>query len=277
MNRLFVVNKPIFISSNNYMYRIKRKYNTKKVGFSGTLDPFATGCLIVATGVYTKLFQFLDKTPKSYRATMWIGAKSDSLDIENVTSITEYPTLNLDDIQKTLNSLIGSLTYLPPKYSAKKIAGKKAYDLAREGKDVKLKEITSQIYSIKLINYNHPFITFEIEVSEGSYIRSIAQEVANRLNVTATLSALHRINEGKFRYENEKALNPFKYLKIPTNRFLADEEVLELGKKIDASYFEKQDSGTYLIETKNFYSIIDINNQEVKYRLNRIPKPNLED
>ena len=277
MNRLFVVNKPIFISSNNYMYRIKRKYNTKKVGFSGTLDPFATGCLIVATGVYTKLFQFLDKTPKSYRATMWLGASSDSLDIENVASITECPTLNLDDIQKTLNSLIGSLTYLPPKYSAKKIAGKKAYDLAREGKDVKLKEITSQIYSTKLINYNHPFITFEIEVSEGSYIRSIAQEIANRLNVTATLSALHRINEGKFRYENQKALNPFEHLKIPTNHFLADEDVLELGKKIDASYFEKQDSGTYLIETKNFYSIIEINNQEVKYRLNRIPKPNLED
>ena len=277
MNRLFVVNKPIFVSSNNYMYRIKRKYGTKKVGFSGTLDPFATGCLIVATGVYTKLFQFLDKAPKSYRATMWLGASSDSLDIENVTSITECPTLNLEDIKATLNSLIGSLTYLPPKYSAKKISGKKAYDLAREGKDVKLKEITSQIYSIKLINYNHPFITFEIEVSEGSYIRSIAQEIASRLNVTATLSALHRINEGKFRYENQKALNPFEHLKIPTNHFLADEDVLELGKKIDASYFEKQDSGTYLIETKNFYSIIEINDTEVKYRLNRIPKPILED
>ena len=272
LNRLFVVNKPIFVSSNNYMYHIKRKYGTKKVGFSGTLDPFATGCLIVATGVYTKLFQFLDKTPKSYRATLWLGASSDSLDIENVTSIIDCPTLSLEDIEKTLNSLIGSLTYLPPKYSAKKIAGKKAYDLAREGKDVKLKEITSQIYSVKLINYNHPFISFEIEVSEGSYIRSIAQEIASRLNVTATLSALHRINEGKFRYENEKPLNPFKHLKIPTNKFLEDEEILELGKKIDSSYFENRNSGTYLIETKNFYSIIDINNQEVKYRLNRIPK-----
>ena len=277
MNRLFVVNKPIFISSNNYMYRIKRKYNTKKVGFSGTLDPFATGCLIVATGVYTKLFQFLDKTPKSYRATMWLGASSESLDIENVTSITKCPTLSLDEIHKTLNSLIGSLTYLPPKYSAKKIAGKKAYDLAREGKDVKLKEITSEIHKIKLINYNHPFITFEIEVSEGSYIRSIAQEMASRLNVDATLSALHRINEGKFKYEEQKALDPFKHLKIPTNKFLAEQEVLELGKKIDASYFENQTDGTYLIETKSFYSIIEINKNEVKYRLNRIPKPILED
>jgi len=272
LNRLFVVNKPIFVSSNNYMYHIKRKYGTKKVGFSGTLDPFATGCLIVATGVYTKLFQFLDKTPKSYRATMWLGACSDSLDIENITSISDTPTLNIETIKKTLHSLIGSLTYLPPKFSAKKIAGKKAYDLAREGKTVKLKKITSQIYNIKLINYNHPFITFEIEVSEGAYIRSIAQEIATRLGVRATLSALHRINEGKFRYENEKPLNPFAYLKIPKNSFLADESILELGKKVDASYFATQADGTYLIETKNFYSIIDIEKKQVKYRLNRLPK-----
>ncbi len=254
------------------MYHIKRKYNTKKVGFSGTLDPFATGCLIVATGVYTKLFQFLDKAPKSYRATMWLGASSESFDIENITNVIDTPTINIETINKTLHSLIGSLTYLPPKFSAKKIAGKKAYDLAREGINVKLKEITSQIYNIKLINYNHPFITFEIEVSEGAYIRSIAQEIAARLSITATLSALHRINEGKFRYENEKPLNPFEYLKIPKNSFLANESILELGKKIDASYFATQEDGTYLIETKNFYSIIDIANEHVKYRLNRLPK-----
>jgi len=272
MNRLFVVKKPIFISSNNYMYHVKRKYGTKKVGFSGTLDPFATGCLIVATGVYTKLFQFLDKTPKRYRATMWLGASSESFDIENITSITSCSPLSLDTIEKTLNSLIDTLSYLPPKYSAKKIAGQKAYNLARDGKEVKLKEITSTIYDIQLINYNHPFITFEIEVSEGAYIRSIAQEIASRLDVQATLSALHRINEGKFRYENEKPLNPFEYLKIPKNNFLGEQEILELGKKIDASYFANQANGTYLIETQNFYSIIEITENNVKYRLNRLPK-----
>lgn len=89
MNRLFVVNKPIFRTSNGYMGYVKRKYGTKKVGFSGTLDPFATGCLIVATGQYTKLFQYLNKTPKSYKATLWLGVNSPSLDIENVDSIKE--------------------------------------------------------------------------------------------------------------------------------------------------------------------------------------------
>jgi len=273
MNRLFVVNKPIFISSNNYMYRIKRKYGTKKVGFSGTLDPFATGCLIVATGSYTKLIQYLNKTPKKYRATLWIGAESDSLDIENVHTIEDTKELNLQHIEATLNSLIGELEYLPPKYSAKKINGKKAYELARANIDVKLKQIISKIYDIKLLNYNHPFITFEIEVSEGAYIRSIAQILANKLAIKATLSALHRINEGAFFYNNEEPINPFKHLKIPNNKFLADEEILELGKKIDSSYFKEQNDGIYLIETKEFYSIIEIIGKEVKYKLNRIPKP----
>jgi len=273
LNRLFVVNKPIFVSSNNYMYHIKRKYGTKKVGFSGTLDPFATGCLIVATGSYTKLFQYLKKSPKSYKATMWLGASSDSLDIENITSIKEVPKLKTEDIKNVLNSLIGNISYLPPKFSAKKIDGKKAYDLARVGKEVNLKKINSTIYSIELINYNHPFITFKIEVSEGAYIRSIAQIIAKKLGLDATLSALHRINEGAFKYENEKSLNPFKYLKIEKNQFLGKDEIIELGKKIDSSYFKNQENGVYLIETKNFYSIVEIDGKKVKYRLNRIEKP----
>lgn len=272
MNRLFVVRKPIFVSSNNYMYHIKRKYGTKKVGFSGTLDPFATGCLIVATGTFTKLFQYLNKTPKKYRATMWLGSSSESFDIENVTSTKQTKELAEETIQSVLQDMIGSLTYLPPKYSAKKINGKKAYELAREKKDVKLKEITSAIYDSKLINYNHPFITFEISVSEGAYIRSIAQVIAQKLKVGATLSALHRINEGAFFYNDEAPINPYNHLKIPNNQFLADDEVLELGKKVSSDLFAVQEDNTYLVETQNFYSIIEIKGGEVKYRLNRLPK-----
>ena len=276
MNRLFVVNKPIFQSSNSYMGYVKRKYNTKKVGFSGTLDPFATGCLIVATGQYTKLFQYLDKTPKSYRATLWLGANSPSLDIENVDSIQKTKPFEKRQIEAALASLKGELTYYPPKYSAKKIGGKRAYELMREGKEVALKTITSTIYDIKLITYNHPFVHFEATVSEGTYIRSLGAMIADTLGVDATLSSLHRIHEGKFRFEDEKALDPFAYLAIPKNTYLGDEAYLELGKKLSVDYFKNKNNGTYLVETTHFYSIIEIVDGTVSYKLNRLEKPHKE-
>ncbi|WP_295420287.1 tRNA pseudouridine(55) synthase TruB [Sulfurovum sp.] len=272
MNRLFVVNKPIFRTSNGYMGYVKRKYNTKKVGFSGTLDPFATGCLIVATGQYTKLFQYLNKTPKIYRATLWLGANSPSLDIEKIDSIKEVEVFSKEKIVEVLDSLKGALTYYPPKFCAKKVDGKRAYELAREGKEVKLKTITSTIYAIKLLNYNHPFVHFEATVSEGTYIRSLGALIADKLGVDGTLSSLHRVNEGEFYYDNEKAINPFTHLAIASNVYTGDEAYLELGKKLSIEYFETKEDGIYLIETKNFFSIIEIAGNEIKYRFNRIPK-----
>ena len=251
---------------------VKRKYGTKKVGFSGTLDPFATGCLIVATGQYTKLFQYLNKTPKSYKATLWLGANSPSLDIEQIDSLKEVQEFSKREVEEVLLSLKGELTYYPPKFCAKKINGKRAYELAREGKEVTLKTITSNIYDIKLLNYNHPFVHFEAKVSEGTYIRSLGALVADKLGVDGTLSSLHRIHEGQFHYDNEKALDPFTHLALPSNVYIGEEDCLELGKKLSIDDFQHQKDAIYLIETSGFYSIIEIAEGEVKYRFNRIPK-----
>ncbi len=272
MNRLFVVNKPIFRSSNGYMGTIKRKYNTKKVGFSGTLDPFATGCLIMATGQYTKLFQYLQKTPKTYRATLWLGANSPTLDIEKVDSIKELAPFSEEKIVQVLQDFQGVLNYYPPKFSAKKIGGKRAYELAREGKEVPLKTITSTIHTITLLNYNHPFIHFEATVSEGTYIRSLGHLIAEKLGVDGTLSSLERINEGKFHFDQEKALNPLDYLAIQRNTYIGDESWLELGKKLSIEYFENKEDGYYIIETTHFFAIIEIKDCIVSYKLNRQEK-----
>lgn len=271
MNKLFVVNKPIFISSNFYLRKIKRQYKVKKAGFSGTLDPFASGCLIVAFGQYTKLFQFLRKTPKTYRATIWLGAQSDSLDIENITSIEDNKKLDIEDLKNELNSLIGTHTYLPPKYSAKRIDGKRAYDLARADVNFELKKITSQIYDIKFISYCHPFITFDISVSEGSYIRSIAQILLDNMKQKGTLSFLQRLNEGKFFFDNEKALNPLDYLDVEENNYTGTKEWFELGKRLNIDFFENKNNGKYLIKFDTFFSIIQIEDNEVSYLLNRMP------
>jgi len=270
LNRLFVVNKPIFISSNFYLNRIKRKYKTKKAGFSGTLDPFACGCLIVAFGQYSKLFRYLKKTPKSYRTTIFLGATSDSLDIENISSVKLIEKLQKSLIEKELESLKGRLEYLPPKYSAKRINGQRAYDLAREGIDFDLKKITSQVYNVKFINYSHPFITFDITVSEGSYIRSIAQILLERLNSFGTLSYLERLHEGKFFFDDEKALNPLEYIDLPTNNYTGTKEWFNLGKKLDINYFEKKQDGEYLIIFDTFFAIVEIKEGEVKYILNKV-------
>jgi tRNA pseudouridine55 synthase len=252
------------------MNHIKRKYNTKKVGFSGTLDPFATGSLIVATGHYTKLFQYLQKTPKSYRATLWLGANSSSLDIENINSIQRVTPPKQDKVKEALHSLEGTLEYYPPKYSAKKINGKRAYALAREGEEVTLKKITSTIYKASLLHYTYPFIHFEVTVSEGTYVRSLGALIADKLGLNATLSSLHRIHEGAFYFDGEKALNPFEHLAIPTNNYYGDETHIHLGKTLRKEDFTDQTEGTYLIQTSQFYSIIEIQHDKVTYRLNRI-------
>jgi len=270
MNRLFVTKKPIFISSNSHISRLRRKYRTKKMGYSGTLDPFATGVLITATGQYTKLFRFLKKAPKEYKATLWLGAISPTLDIEKVSQIEEIEELELDSIKKALESLIGDIEYLPPKYSAKKIAGKRACDLAREGKSIELKSIKSTIYDIELLNYSHPFLHFRVVVSEGSYIRSIAQILADRLGVVGSLSSLERVREGEFIYEDEMELNPIQYLNCPPNRYLGDQEDIILGRKLSKDSFEIQDNGIYYLLTKNYLSIIEIADDGVKYLLNQI-------
>jgi len=261
----------MFQSSNGYMRHIKRKYNSKKVGFSGTLDPFATGCLIVAIGKYTKLFQYLKKTPKAYSATLWLGANSESLDIENITSIKETREFTIDEIYRALESLRGEISYYPPKFSAKKIDGKRAYELARENRDVNLKKITSTIYDIHLVHYNHPFIHFEVMVSEGAYIRSLGTMISDKLGVDATLSSLRRLYEGKFHYDKEKALDPLNFLKIPQNIYSGDIEYLKLGKKLSIDYFEKKDDGEYWVKGDEFFSVIEIRDGVVGYKLNRVP------
>ena len=272
INKLIVVNKPLFISSNFYLTKIKKKYKNKKAGFSGTLDPFAKGCLIVAFGQYSKLFKYLKKTPKTYKAVVWLGAKSESFDIEKVISVDLVEKINEEEIKLQLNSLVGELEYVPPKFSAKKVDGVRAYELARQGHDVELNKCKMNIYNTKFISYRHPFITFETTVSEGSYIRSFAQILLEKLGTVGTLSYLERINEGAFFYDNEKDLNPLDYIDLPINRYFGTVEWLNTGKKISIDYLEIKENGKYLIITDKFFSIIEIEEGDVKYLLNKVLK-----
>lgn len=272
LNRLFVVDKPMFISSNFYLNRFKRAFKNKKAGFSGTLDPFATGCLIVAFGQYAKLFQYLKKTPKTYQAVIWLGVTSESYDIERILDINFVDRFDENFLKNELKKLKGKIDYIPPKFSAKKINGMKAYELARQNEDFELKKSTMEVFDIKFLKYNHPFISFEVSVSEGSYIRSLAQIFLENISSIGTLSYLKRVSEGQFKFENHKELNPLEYLDLEKNIYIGTKEWLEFGKKISIEYLEKKKSGKYIIELDDFFSIIEIVENEVKYILNKIPK-----
>ena len=271
MDRLFVAHKPSGIGSNLFLSKLKRKYGEKKAGFTGTLDPFAKGVLIVGMGSYTKLFRFLNKTPKTYKATLWLGAKSDSLDtemIENVEFLDEFETLHVED---AVLSLKGELEYEPPIFSAKRIDGKRAYDLARAGKKVVLNKINSTIYDIKLLNYSHPFVSFEATVSEGTYIRSLGLLIANKLGVKyGSLSYLERLNEGQFVYEYEKALDIKKVLNIPKNEYLGKKDNLLYGRVLALSDLKIQKDGTYWLEGDGFIAVVTVEDKKVKYELGKI-------
>jgi tRNA pseudouridine55 synthase len=271
IDRLFVAYKPSDIGSNNFLSQLKWKYNAAKAGFSGTLDPFAKGVLIVAFGKYTSLFRFLNKTPKSYRATLWLGADSDTLDIEAVSRIDKIEPLDEKNIEEAVKSLEGELEYSPPIFSAKKIDGRRAYDLAREGKEVTLNTIHSTIYKTELIHYCHPFVTFEATVSEGTYIRSLGRIIAQRLGTSGgILSALERLHEGQFRYEDEKALDIRKSLNMPQNVYLGNTSTVLLGQKLERDDFENSADGTYWIDNGESISIFEFDDEGVHYLLNRV-------
>lgn len=269
-NRLFVAYKPAGISSNQLLSRIKRRYGVKKAGYSGTLDPFAKGVLIIAFGNHGRLFRFLNKAPKRYRATLWLGAYSPTLDIEQIEQIDTIAPLREEHIKEVIASLQGELTYLPPKFSAKRLNGKRAYEFARAGIDVELKTITSTIHDIHLLHYRHPFVTFEATVSEGSYIRSLGEMIADNLSCSGALSALERLNEGQFVYNNEHPIDIKTALGIPKNRYNGTIDSVLLGQPLSIEDFDSKESGFYWIDNGDTVSILEFAEDGVHYLLNKV-------
>ncbi|HIY44288.1 MAG TPA: tRNA pseudouridine(55) synthase TruB [Candidatus Helicobacter avistercoris] len=275
MNALFAAHKPAGVSSNHFLTRLKRKYKFGKCGYSGTLDPFASGLLLVGVGAYTRLFDYLDKSTKSYEATLWLGAKSESLDIEQIESVECVREFKRGRVEEVLESFVGQVKYTPPRFSAKHINGKRAYELAREGVEFALKECEMQIFEIKLLSYAHPFVSFRVKVSEGAYIRSLGELIAKKLGVCGALSALRRVGEGSVCVGREeiRELDPLSHIALPRVELGELYQEFYDGKKITLKNQKLRVNTPYLVVFEEFFSIIELNeNGEVKYRLNRIPK-----
>ncbi len=275
---LFVAYKPPNISSNAFLSTLKRRFDNKTLGFSGTLDPFASGTLVVASDKHTRLFSHFKLSPKVYIATLWLGADSPTLDITGISRVSEVSEIPIERMKSTIQSLKGNLTYTPPKFSAKKIGGIRAYHLARENADFALKPCEMEIFDIALLRYNHPFLSFNVSVSKGAYIRSLGQIIAERLDTKGALSALKRVSEGDFAFENYKMLNPLDFLPYPKLHLPLLKNDFLHGKKVhlgaDSTIFSEvriQKNQKYIVIFDDFFSIIQLDFYgRVEYILNRI-------
>ena len=210
-----IIDKPYEWTSADVVRKIKfqlRKcgYPKIKIGHAGTLDPLATGILIVCIGRATKMVEQLQAEQKEYVAELILGATTPSGDMEHEVDCT-YPTEHITRqmVENALQGLTGEREQLPPLYSAKKISGVRAYEFARAGEEVELKKALINIYSMELLEYDLPRIKIRVECSKGTYIRSLAQEIGEGLNSGAYLTSLRRTASGDFRVENAVTLDDF--------------------------------------------------------------------
>lgn len=210
-----VIDKPYEWTSADVVRKIKfqlRKcgYPKIKIGHAGTLDPLATGILLVCIGRATKKVDMLQAERKEYVAELQLGATTPSGDKEHPIDQT-YPTEHItrEKVEEALRSLTGEREQLPPLYSAKKVQGVRAYEFAREGVEVELKKALINIYAMELVEYDLPRIKIRVECSKGTYIRSLAFEIGEALNSGAYLSSLRRTRSGEFCVENAHSLDEF--------------------------------------------------------------------
>lgn len=205
LNGIIVINKPKGYTSHDVVAKVKKILNVKKVGHTGTLDPNATGVLPLLLNQGTKLSKYLIEHDKEYEVTLKLGIKTDTLDSEgNIIEKQEVDWNNLKNVKNVLNSFIGKQEQIPPMYSAIKINGKKLYEYARNGQNVEIVPRNIEIYEINLqeINKKENEIKFKVSCSKGTYIRSLAYDIAVKLGTIGYMKELNRTKVGRFNIEN---------------------------------------------------------------------------
>lgn len=195
-----LANKPKGITSFGLVKQIKRQLNVKKAGHCGTLDPAASGLMIIVVGKYTKLQDKFMKQDKVYLAEVKLGIKTDSGDLDgNIISRSDYSHITKEKIEQVCKSFVGEIDQIPPMYSALKVKGRKLYELARKGITVERKPRHITVYSINLIDFCDDIFTIRVKCSSGTYIRTLAEDIGKKLNVDTVLNNLVREQIGEYK------------------------------------------------------------------------------
>lgn len=202
MNGIIVIDKEKGVTSRDVVNMVSKKINIKKIGHTGTLDPIATGVLVLCVGKATKISELITSYDKTYLATIKLGIETDTLDITGkIIKEESIPILIKEDIEKAINSFLGISTQEVPLYSAIKIKGKKLYEYARNNIEIEAPKRQIEVYNIELINFERDSITFQVKVSKGTYIRSLIKDICKKLNTIGTMSDLRRLTQGDFSIE----------------------------------------------------------------------------
>ena len=226
MNGLLLIDKPSGLTSRDVVNIVGKSLGTKKIGHTGTLDPLATGVMVLCVGKYTKLVEMLTSYNKTYEASIVLGIKTDTLDITGKVLEEKCSNISLSDILLALKKFEGVYDQEVPIYSAVKINGKKLYEYARENKTIELPKRSVNISKISLISdikyeNNKTLFSIRCNVSKGTYIRSLINDIASSLNTIGVMKELRRIEQGNFNIENCYKIsdiknNNFKFVDLDT-------------------------------------------------------------
>lgn len=207
LHGFLVIDKPAGLTSHDVVARLRRLLGCRKIGHTGTLDPFATGVLPVAAGEGTKAIQFLDEAAKEYQAVMRLGTATDTQDLTGVTvAESDWRHITERDIRGVFASFTGSMTQIPPMYSALKSGGVPLYKLARKGETIERQGRLIEIFSLTIDRIELPDISFTIRCSRGTYVRTVASDLGESLGTGAHLRSLRRVASGSFNLETAVTL-----------------------------------------------------------------------
>jgi tRNA pseudouridine55 synthase len=196
---VLVVDKPVGLTSHDVVQIIRRGTGIRRAGHTGTLDPRASGVLVILVGPAVRLSEYVSASDKRYQATVLLGASTDTYDAEGtILSTRSVEDVTEESFAEILQTFIGEIIQVPPPYSAVKVKGRKAYEMAREGEEVTLEPRTINVYSLEILEWSLPEVVIDVYCSSGTYVRSLANDLGKALGTGAHLVGLRRTKNGRF-------------------------------------------------------------------------------
>jgi len=286
---VLVVDKPVGMTSHEVVEAIRRGTKIRRTGHTGTLDPRASGVLVVLIGPAVRLSEYVSASDKRYQAIIRLGTRTDSYDSDGTITNTSPVSVTMEQFKEKLQNFIGEIEQTPPPYSAVKIQGRRAYEMAREGEEVEIKPRMIHVYSLDVLEWNIPEVTIDVYCSSGTYIRSLAYDLGEQLGCGAMLAGLRRTQSGRFTLRDATPLRKlveafdngtwYKYV-IPAAESLSDwpsitlsneqVEAIRHGHRISAGEGKSGEMVRGITEQGELVALLDYNTETKEFQPRKV-------